>query len=544
MPTTENAPLPPDAPVVPLSATAGASLTPWLVVASYSLLITAWIFGNPPSAAPDEWFHYLRTVSIGRGQLVGAPVGLEGAKTLVGGRPPSVSEERYLSELKWVAQNTRQVHIPEGLTPGWFRCAFVNPFVSARCLYSSPPLSEAGDWLNTTATYQPFPYLVPAAISWIKTDPDNLSRLMRGGKALFSLIFVAAAVLLLWSRESRLVSLVGIVVAMTPMAVFLSATLNPSGLEITSALAFFSALLCLGRGRAHPAAWLMLAFSGVVLALSRLTGPIWLVLDLGVVLLLSGARPLLRIAMRQWPRSLAALTAVVGGILLNRVWEYLYGPRMTFDLTPLGGSLLEGVAQLPSVFRQQMGMFNYLEFELPQLAYALWASLAVSLVVTALVIGSKRQRIALFVTVAACLALPVILVAGSMRHTGFGLQGRYVLPFSLVVPLLSGEILVSQHQRLQALKADHLFLPFAIGAALVQFVAWWKNAYRFAVGLTGPYWFLGSAEWSPPSGWWPWLILAAAGATLLLATAPIDWLLTRRIHDIGAFSHHHAARES
>jgi hypothetical protein len=539
---TESLPVQPVPLAPPLSATAGSNLTPWVVVVSYSLLITAWIFGNPPGAGPDEWFHYLRAVSMGRGQLLGTPVGLEGAKAIVGERSPSVSEQLYEMQLTWVAQNTRQVHIPNGLTPGWFRCPLINPFVSARCLNNSPPLSNAHDWPNPTATYQPFPYLVPAAVSWIKTDPDNLSRLMRLGKALFSLIFVAGAVLLLWNREAGLVSLVGLIVAMTPMVVFLSATLNPSGLEITSALAFFSALLRLRRGQTHRGPWLMLAFSGAVLALSRLTGPVWIALDLGVVVLMSGIDRLLRLAKEQWRLALAASILVASGVFLNRLWEHLYGPRMSFDLSPFPGSLLEGMAQLPVVLLHQMGMFNYLEFELPQLAYAVWAALALAVAVIAFVVGSNQERIALAVTLAVSIALPVILVAGSMRHTGFGLQGRYVLAFSIVVPLISGEILVTQYQKLKALKADHLFLPFAIGAALVQLVAWGKNAYRFAVGLTGAYW-VGSSEWVPPGGWWPWLILAAAGATLLIAAVPIDWLMTRRARGMNAFSHDHA-RES
>jgi hypothetical protein len=66
---------------------------------------------------------------------------------------------------------------------------------------------------------------------------------MRAGKALVSLLLLGAAIFLLWSSESQLASLVGLVVATTPMAVFLSASLNPSGFEIMSALAFTSALL-------------------------------------------------------------------------------------------------------------------------------------------------------------------------------------------------------------------------------------------------------------------------------------------------------------
>jgi hypothetical protein len=43
-------------------------LAPLLVFFSYAMLVVAWIFGSPPYAAPDEWHHYLRAVSIGHGQ--------------------------------------------------------------------------------------------------------------------------------------------------------------------------------------------------------------------------------------------------------------------------------------------------------------------------------------------------------------------------------------------------------------------------------------------------------------------------------------------
>src|SRR3954471_20758844 len=98
-------------------------LPPSLVFASYALLVAAWIVGNPPAAAPDEWSHYLRAVSLGHGQLLGTPYGREGGMAIVGQtRPPFLDEKTYEDEVAWVAQNTRKVHIPAGLTPGWFRC--------------------------------------------------------------------------------------------------------------------------------------------------------------------------------------------------------------------------------------------------------------------------------------------------------------------------------------------------------------------------------------------------------------------------------------
>jgi hypothetical protein len=505
-------------------------LAPFLVFCSYAMLFAAWTFGSPPPAAPDEWHHYMRAVSIGHGQLVGKPGGREGAKALVGERPANQSEQSYEDMLTTIAQTNRWVQIPPGLSPGWSRCQQVDPNVSARCLTDAPPFAEAHDWFISAATYQPLPYLVPAALSLIRVHPDNLERLMRAGKALISLLLLGAGIFLLWNPRSQLVSLVGLVVATTPMAVFLSASLNPSGLEIISALAFISALLRLTRQDTDHQlarwAWVTVGVSGFVLALSRTTGPVWIVLSLAVTVL-AGARAFLNM-MVQWKRwSGPALFAVFLAILLNRWWEYVYGLRLPIDLTPLRASLMEGLAQLPRLLMEQVGVFNYLEFAMPWWAYELWQALAVALVATALLVATRPQRLLLLASVAAVIAVPVVLVAATMRHTGFGAQGRYFLAFSMVVPLLAGEILVRGYERLRALDAHRLFLPFAATAAFVQMIAWWINARRFAVGVGGREWFLSSAEWSPPWGWAVWMVLAAGGGCLLVAAAVMEILSGR-----------------
>lgn len=506
-------------------------LVPFLVFTSYAMLMMAWTFGSPSFAAPDEWHHYMRAVSIGRGQLVGRPGNKEAVKAIVGERPASQPVETYEDLLDTIAQTKRWVQIPAGLSPAWFRCPQVDPNVSARCLNDVPPFPEAHDWFISAATYQPLPYLVPAAISHLGLHSDNLHRLMRAGKAFISLLLLCAAIFLLWSAQSRLASLTGLVVATTPMAVFLSASLNPSGLEIMSALAFTSALLRLTRDetehRSDQRAWVIVGVSGFVLALSRTTGPVWIVLCLAFAVLLGGVRTFMTVALGSKRWSGTALFAVILAILLNRWWEHLYGMKLAFDLSPLEPGLLDGLTQLPRLLMEQVGVFNYLEFGMPWWAYELWQGLALALVVTALLVATWRQRFLLLTSIAAVLAVPVLLVAATMRHTGFGSQGRYVLAFSIVVPLMAGEILVRQYPRLRALDAHLLFLPFAAIAGFVQVVAWSVNARRFAVGIGGPIWFLSSAEWSPPGGWMLWLTLAAAGGCLLAATALVDRLLAR-----------------
>jgi hypothetical protein len=395
----------------PMHRNSNRKLAPFLVFFSYAMLIAAWTFGSPPFAAPDEWHHYMRAVSIGHGQLVGKRGGREGAKAIVGQRPANQSEQSYEDMLATIAQTNRWVRIPSGLSPGWSRCPQVDPNVSARCLNDSPPFAESHDWYIAAATYQPLPYLVPAAISRIRVNPDSLDRLMRAGKALISLLLLGAAIFLLWDPRSQLASLVGLVVATTPMAVFLSASLNPSGLEIVSALAFVSALLRLTREetrhRFARLTWMIAAVSGSVLALSRTTGPVWIILSLAVAVP-AGARAFWAITL-QWKRwSGPAMFAVFLAILLNRWWEYRYGLRVSIDLTPLRASLIEGLTQLPRLLMEQIGVFNYLEFAMPWWAYELWRALAVGLVVTALLVSTRPQRLLLLASIVMVLAVPVL----------------------------------------------------------------------------------------------------------------------------------------
>ena len=42
-----------------------------LLAAGLSLLVLAWVFGNPPGAAPDESSHYVRALGAGAVELIG-----------------------------------------------------------------------------------------------------------------------------------------------------------------------------------------------------------------------------------------------------------------------------------------------------------------------------------------------------------------------------------------------------------------------------------------------------------------------------------------
>jgi len=357
-----------------------------------------------------------------------------------------------------------------------------------------------------------------------------------------ALALIAAAFLLLWAPGERSLPAVGLVVAMTPMVVFLAATVNPSGLEIAAAIAFFATLLRMRRASAaHPAVWAALGASGVVLSLSRGQAPVWVVLDLAVFLALVGVRPAIALVKSGGRWAISALGAIAAAVVVNRIWEALYGPNLPADPTPVGLALKSGWFELPGVLRQEIGSFDYLENGLSPLAYIAWYSLVAALVAIALLVGTRRERTVLCTLLAASLVIPVGLVAVIMRHTGYGLQGRYVLALSVVVPVLAGEIVFRGRAVLEALNARGLVIPFAAVAAAVHLDGLYANARRFAVGVAGPQWFPGRpVVWAPPGGWWLWLFAMVAGAALLALAVPLEALLarrtTRRLHGTAAAS--------
>src|ERR1700731_560670 len=93
-----------------------------MLIIGWLLLAVAWVFGNPPFAAPDEADHYVRTVGIAEGHLVGSPA----PEARIGAIP---------AEIKFDKSTQRAVVVPARLSPTPFNCYLADPRKSAACLY-------------------------------------------------------------------------------------------------------------------------------------------------------------------------------------------------------------------------------------------------------------------------------------------------------------------------------------------------------------------------------------------------------------------------
>lgn len=466
-----------------------------LLAAGWALLLIAWAMANPPFAAPDEPAHYLRAVAVGGGSLRATPI----------------------------------VDVPTGLWARWRdrrgpTCNAGERHVPASCLEDYEQSTRPIQVETTAGGYPPPAYVLPGLALRAMDDLSSAARAARLAGAGVTLAFLVLAALLLFARGAPLESLVGLAVGVTPMVMFVGASIGNSGLEIGAATALAAALLRLTR--AGPRPWWVWASAAVAvgaLGFARTTGVLWIGLDLALAgALLWAART--RAGGRDLRRPLVVLGAVaLVAVVANRLWEGAYGWSLTqrgaTDYGAIGGKLAHGVQQLRRVLDEQMGVFGSLDAPMPHGAYPLAQALLAALLAVAVLVAARRETMVLAATAGAYAVVVVVLSASLVAATETDVQGRHVLPFAIVLPMLAGELLLRNRAKLESVSPRPLAAGLVVATAGLHLVAWLTSAYRQSVGTRGPLFFFSDPAWSPPLGWWPWTMVAAAGAGLVAAMA-------------------------
>jgi hypothetical protein len=479
---------------------AAVNAVPALFAGFLVLIGAAWVLGDPPGAGPDEPAHYIKALGAGGGDFYG--------------RDPPPSGAELSTQERWHQRASREFTVPAGLGYDGFGCGYLGDHDWARCQAQGTGSAEPTERVTYVGSYQPFMYVVPGLVMRAASDPLNAMRLGRVANAALSLGLLALAALVLWEGSRGALSLVGLAVAVTPMVVFFATILNPSGPELTGAICFTACLLRLTRAGDHPGwVWAACAGSGGVLAMSRPLGPSFVVLLVAGVVVLSGWRRT-RAAIRTAPRAaVAAAAAVVLACLAGSVWERTKQPHVSSSPRGILDHVDEVIDVLPRLAKHAVGVFAGLDIDLPASLYLLWWVMLGALLVAALYVGRGRERVAL-VGLAAAVVVVTVLIGAGFAQTGFGLQGRYVLPFAVLLPLWAGELLNRRRERLAAGPARALVIAVTAGAAVVHAGAWYTNGRQVSVAGKGGWLFPSDATWVPPLGWWTLTALTLAGATM------------------------------
>lgn len=499
-------------------------------------VVVGWALSSPVGSAPDEDSHTVYAWGVATGQV--GPGRDQVELRQLGGETETVAPYLVLDVPPEVGA------LVQG---GCYRFDWRLP---ASCAPAAPtPVAE-----TYMVRYPPVPYVVLGVALRVQLALGaGAEAALLGTRVVAGLLAVALlapAVALLARRYGSAVVVAGTGVALTPMAVYLAPTINPSGLEVAATVAC-AAVVCvlrhdvLATGRVGRGPQVLLVVTVAVLAWTR---PIsWLWAGLVVALLLVPAswgrgwwRRLPAWRLAPWTLGLVVL-AVVGAMAWTAYAAGLRGGPVPYEeawlALPVWGRLLLVLLKTGDLVQQAVGVLGWLDTPLPTIYVVCWVSAAA--VLTALAARRRREgrtsdlpaRWAGVLVVTA-----LALVAAHSLVAAYGYQGRYVLPVLAAAAVL----LVPS---LAPLRPDAFLRPRGIAlllalAALQGFALVW-HLWRYAYGARMdnprlPPAPLPTAEpaWSPPPGQEVVVLLTGAGLLALVLAAVLagrlDVLAARR----------------
>ncbi len=478
-----------------------------LFVLPYLLLGLAWLGSNPVGAAPDEDAHLVKALGVARLDI---------------GRPGPPAPESAPRSVTRNASISRVVTIASQLSPAGYVCFQFQASVTPDCQPNAPAATGDVEATTTLGAYPPFAYPPFGLAATAASSPAQAFYQARA-------VVLAEASVLLWLACWQLTrwlgrrALVGVALALTPMAVFCTAILTTSGLEIFGALGVAAVVVVASRHReavADRGTQAVLLACGSALLLSRQLGLVTMAALALMLLVLQGRavweqvrarRPLVAVAVAALALEAAAVTW----------WEARFDHPALLGPWVSPSSLAAFTAQLPQLTQETVGWFGWLDVRPPAWTLYPWAGVVVALVGLAVVVGKRRDRVVLLTMSSAALVLAVVTFARVFYPVDAGLQGRHVLPFLALLPVYAAVVVTGRVPRRwlqRATVAGAVLLPAG------QLFALLTNARRYAVGEHGPLAFVGAAQWAPPLGWYPWLALA------LLATGAMgaSWVALAR----------------
>lgn len=448
----------------------------WLTFALLMSLGCLWAMAGPLFSVPDEPAHVVYAAAAIRGEVDGET---EGIDTRV--RVPTTYATADSSS----------------------SCFRYDGTVSASCAQPFAARAGTSEVITTAGRYPPAYYI---AVGWATLVWDGAQAVfvMRFLTAGICAALIASAVVSAMSSRSRW-PLVGVLTAVTPMAVFFFGAVNPQGPEIAAGVLLWSSgATWLLRRRSNPTAaggarlLVRVLLAASVLAVIRPLSIVWLAA--AVVILLIGNSRMAQVRQLLSLRWFIAGSAVVALLLaFTAVWilarDALAQWVRPSDLD-LTAAALFSTAKLDDEVREMVGVFGWLDTAAPGAVFFIWLAVVGLLVLPALATGSGRQVFALLAILLGSVVVPVVSELTSYRESSFAWQGRYQLAFTAGVVVLAGAYLgVSR----RADMGERLFRTVVGALAAAQLLAFVGNLNRYVRGLDG-FWFVTPAEWSPPGG--------------------------------------------
>ncbi len=461
-----------------------------LLVTGFVVVQLAWLLTIPPFRGVDEFDHAYRAASVARGEYV----------------PPVTAATRGTGAF---------VSVPDDIV--WAagpQCRALPYTVDTDCEASA----DLGNGMVSVASgagrYNPAYYAVVGTAA-LPFDGFTALYVMRLATiAICAALFAAAAwSLLRWARGP--LPVLGLVVATSPVLLYSTSIVAGNGVEMTAALAVWTAGWGLLRGSSPRAGHLAVATAGAcVLATVRSLGPLWLALIVLALLVAAGPRRQVMDRLRElarWRPAVAALAVVTVVGLASCAWilamRSLTLGHETVPDTGLGARTQEAGRSVRLWVLQSIAAFPTRTEPAPVLVYGGCLVAFLLLVVVAVVWARGRLLAVAGVVAVLALAIPFVITLFTFDSFGVAWQGRYTLPLSVGLPLLLA-LALDRRLTSRAVLLTTLATALLLGVAHTVSVADVTAGERVKSPLAG------TGHWLMPPVWLV-SVLAATGVLLM-----------------------------
>ncbi len=335
---------------------------------------------------------------------------------------------------------------------------------------------------TSAATYPPAYYAVVGGVTRVAgTEQSVLSY-----RLISALIGAALLTLALWfmrragGRNAALA-----LIALSPMTIFIIASINPASTELAGTLLLWGYVAALLTGdQVAGRRQLLLASSiaaGIVLV--RPVALPWVAIAIAAYLLLE--RRAFTTDRRATTRLLVVSSLpLVAAVALSSAWSRYAGVGLTDDKYVVADSTAAlvrvGLGRTSELFRQAFGTLGWLDTALPAPTYALWVACLVLIATLVAFCTDRRIKLTLAAIAAIWVFYPAIYVV--LAKTPLVWQGRYNLPLLGGVAMCG--VLAARASAWPS-PADTIARFCAGSWVVIEVVAFYQALRRFMVGSTG-----------------------------------------------------------
>lgn len=459
----------------------------WLLIVGIN---TVWALADPILSRPDELAQIYKTEAVVRGQLVGSPVN------------PKTDPETFYYRKKYpsltpvIEGGDPDVYVK---VPATLQNIDTNPLCYLQVSPYAPhcPIKFSNKkGLITVETYVGrYPPMYYLLIGWPTLITPGYAgiisaRILSGAVNAIFLAFALGFSLL----RKTIWPFLGVVLAIAPVVLYYSSSINPNGFEITTAIASYTMTSYLvnhennevKQGLLNLAVFIF-GLSLSLMSLSRASSPIFFVCIILISLFYFNIGQIKRLLhLKGFILSLviASICAVV-----TTIWDFVeHGlnelhepfPRSVSELTILS----KQTSMMSKVLNEMVAVFGLNNISIPEIFIILWAGIVYILFLIALRNNFFKRQLTLVVLAISPVLIPYAVAYFTGRNYGLIWQGRYSLPLVVGLPILVGHQLndLFKNRNKQSSLINISVILISAFVAAVQTVSITEDERHYLVG--------------------------------------------------------------